>query len=485
MNRFLKIALICISPIILSTPTFALPIDWNGTFGADSTILNSYRRVDANSDNSKPTSMEPGLAPGGRQNASWQSYVFNLKPNLIINDAATIKAEFTTNYGRGHYFGESEAQRKSNGFANSLYYHNTSSGEDSLVVNQLYAELYANTATYRIGRHSTHWGLGSLYNSGEDTWDRHFSMRDGLTLDIKLGDFYFQPYWSKVSQGSSLSRSTNVREWGLSLLYDNPQRDLAFGILYGIKKSSNESDGLDQDFLGTGEPGGLGGSNVKIINLYFAQDFGNIDIGIEVPIINGELGNLYDNQLTDYKAQAILFESNWKMSNWTFGFDMGRVNGDAGNQSNFEALYLHPNYQVADILFRYNLHAVTDRSQNIYDSSITNTDYYKLRANYSVNKWSWDMAAIYARANEVATAGNPAFQHETNRRIENSSTNQASDMGLEFNFGFDYHWNHEIIFGSSVGYLFTGDYFTYSNDPTVELEADNTFLVQFRAGMSF
>ncbi len=486
LKLFLNVAL---CSLLISPAAYSLPIDWNGRFGADTTLIDTYRRVNSDEANPDRTSMDPGAAPGGRDNASWQSYVFNLNPTLIVNDAASLKAEFSSGYAHGNALGRSNTQRLGGHYANALYHYNTSSSDENVIINQLYAELYADTATYRIGRHSAHWGLGAIYNEGNGLWDRHFSMRDGITLDIKLGNFYFEPYWSKVSQGKSLTRATNVKEWGLSLLYDNPQRDIAFGMLYGVKKNNFANDdltadiGLDTAVVSTT----LGRTNVKMINFYFAKDFNDFDIGVEVPIINGELGNLYDNDRnTDYKARGVIFESNWRPNNrWTFGFDAGRISGHDGGQSDFEALYLNPNYQVANILFRYNLHAVANDELNIYDSYITNANYYKLRGQYTSNKWTWDLAFIYAKANEVAREGADAFQHETNTQITASETNQDDNMGFEVDFGFTYQWNNEISVGANMGYLFTGDYFGYTNDSNISNGTKNMYLFQLRAGMTF
>lgn len=463
-----------------------MPIDWNGAFGVETTRLENFRRVETREDVGQNLSMVPDLASGEKRNATWQSYIFQLNPTLLINDAASIKGEFTSGYGRGGVVGRSSTQNQTDDFANALYYHNTSDGENSIVINQLYAEIYADTATYRLGRHSAHWGLGAVYNDGSQLWDRHFSMREGVTMDLKLGNFFFQPFWSKVSQGSSLTRATNIKEWGVSLLYDNPQQDMSFGVLYGVKQSKHQADGITQDISDSGSPAKLGETNVKIIDLYFHKDFGSFDFSVEVPIMSGELGNFIDSkQITDYKARAILFESNWNLSDrWTLGFDAGRVSGHGGDTRKFEAMYLHPNYHVGEILFRYNLHAIADDSLNIYDSYVTNANYYKIRADYLRNKWTWHGHVLMAKADEAAREGELSFQHETNRQAV-ANANQSDNLGVELNFGFNYQWNNELAIGASLAHLFTGDYYKFLDDQNNETGTKNMYLIQFSLGMTF
>lgn len=145
---------------------YSLPIDWHGAFGVDATLIDNYRRIKSTTDNSTPGSEEVPLAAGSHANASWQSYVFRLNPVIIVNDSASLKGELSSGYGRGGHFGDDATQnQEANTFGNALYTYNQSSGTDSIVLNKFYMELYSDTATYQIGRHSFHWGLGALINS--------------------------------------------------------------------------------------------------------------------------------------------------------------------------------------------------------------------------------------------------------------------------------------------------------------------------------
>ncbi|MCO4794048.1 MAG: hypothetical protein KC493_10065 [Bacteriovoracaceae bacterium] len=494
MGKILKsfIAFILLMPSM----AWSLPIDWHGAFGVDTTLIDNFRRIESTADRTATSGTgteEVSLGAGNHANASWQSYVFRLNPVIIVNDSASLKGEITSGYGRGGHLGEDNANNVdtgagTNNFGNSLYYYNQSSGSNNLVMNKFYMELYSDTATYQIGRHSFHWGLGGIINSGDDLWDRHSFTRDGITMNIKLGSFHIKPYWGKVSQGSSFTRATNTKEYGFSLLYDNPERDMSFGLLYG-KKVSNAFSNVEDTPNGSSSTT-LGETNVKVTDIYFQKSFGPLDFALEIPLMGGEVGNVYSGtSVVKYKAKAILFESNFKATDsWKMGFDAGQVGGDAGTQSSFDAMYLNPNYQIANILFRYNLNAVStgnSTSKNIYDSYITNTTYFKLRTEYVGEKWSWNAAIIKAIANETADAGAAAYDHETNTLITSSATTQSDDLGMEIDLGFKYKWNDEIHVGGNFGYLMAGDYFSYTNSTSVVNSADNSMVIQFNTGVSF
>lgn len=479
--------------LLLATFSFipsakALPIDWHGVFGVDTTMIDSYRRVKARQENQTTNlgSQEVPLAAGEKRSASFQTYIFRLNPVIIVNDSASLFGEITSGYARGGRLGEDPTQNKQGDFANALYMYNVSSSDNDLVLNKFYAEIYADTATYVLGRHSSDWGLGAVVNSGGDAWDRHAFVRDGITMKVRLGNFRLEPYWAKIGSESSLTRSHRLREYGISLLYDNLDRDLGFGLLYSVKSASAFEDTLSADVNNTGRTF-LTNSEVKLLDIYFRKSFGDLNVELEVPMLSDSLGDLFSTgSPAKIKGKAYLLESSYKINNsWSVFLKGGNVSGDAGSGSSFDAMYLNPNYQIANLLFRYNLRAVSDPNNiNVFDSYITNSTFFKLGGVYSTEKWTWEASFIYAFANEVATAGQHAFNHERNKRYLAQQT-QDKDLGYEIDIDFNYQWNNEISIGGSAGYLFTGDYFAFTNDPSKPNETNNSFVLQLRTAIEF
>ncbi|ATH09412.1 hypothetical protein BIY24_16130 [Halobacteriovorax marinus] len=467
----------------------ALPIDWHGVFGVDTTLINNYRRVKNTTDN-KPIannagSQEIGLGTGNEK-ASFQSYIFRLNPHIIVNDSASFKAELTSGYGRGGRLGDDRTTDATNdNFGNALYVQNKSSSSKSLVINQAYMELYSDTATYVIGRHTSDWGLGAVYNSGSDTWDRHAFSRDGITAKIKIGNFLIEPYWAKIDSEASLSRNTKANEIGAGLLYDNVDRDIAFGLLYAKKNNKSGNTRADTNTTGAASAYSLGETDVKVTDIYFKKIFGNFKLELEVPIISGELGKVYNTGTTKVNSKSFIFETEYKLNDsWTLAFDFGSISGHSGSTTSYEAMYLNPNYQVANLLFRYNLQAVGNTNYNIYDSYMTNATYAKIAGEYKSDKWSWVAAMIWAKANETAKAGQSSYNHTNNKTFTAADT-QADDLGMEIDLNFDYHWNNAVKVGGSLGYLFAGDYFAFTNDPTSKNTADNSFALQLNSSIEF
>jgi hypothetical protein len=102
---------------------------------------------------------------------------------------------------------------------------------------------------------------------------------------------------------------------------------------------------------------------------------------------------------------------------------------------------------------------------------------------YSSESWTLKTALIWAVAKESATAGQAAYNHTKNQTFT-AVTNQDDQLGYELDVSIDYKWNNEITVGSSAAYLFTGDYWAYTNSTTKNV-ADNSFLLQLRTSIDF
>ncbi len=477
----------CVSMFTLfSSQAFSLPADWKGGVGFGSSYLNNYTMSKDISQVAARDSQAINFTPDKNKNASYQDYVLKLSPSIIVNDSATFFAELSTNYDHGGIWGEDSGQRMKPALGNTFYFMNTSMGNVPLSVRKFYVELYADTATFVIGRQASHWGLGAVYNSGEKFWDQYATIRDGVAAKFKIGNFNATPYWYRISQGAVLTKGPKVQEMGFSILYDNVARDMSFGVLYSQKDLNTSSNFMTADIsvANTGARA-LSGSNVKVTDLFLKKSFKRFNVGIEVPLVSGSLNNvLAADTLTTYKANAVLVETNYSFGDtWLMGLDGGIVSGDNGNASNFDAMYLNPNFQIANLLFHYNMNAISDAADNIHDNSITNTKYLKLRGKYVADKWTFDGAAIYALASEVARANQECFNHTSNARF-NAKFDQSDKLGVELDGGFKYQWNSNVDVSGNAGYLFAGNYFAFNNTAT-PINLVNPWTVQLRTAIVF
>ena len=469
----------------------SLPMDWKGQLGFDSLRLTNFNRTDDDVSSPANGSYE---VKGTSGTAYIQGMIFLLNPQVIVNDHVTMKAELSTGMDRGGTVGDGASYLESNnGMGHANIYHTTPKQNQSLNVNQIYMDIYSDLATFKVGRMARNWGLGALINSGEKSWDRFFTYYEGIEATFSLGNLYIIPSWSNISNGDKLTRDGEIRDLAIGLLYDNPDKDMKLGIYFG-KRSTNGNpmyrvdDNNDGTFAANET---LSQSKLKIYDFFISRYFGKFYAGVEVPYINGELGNLAGTK-TDYKSIGYILETNYEFNErWKQHLNFGMVDGDKGAAGDYNALYLHPNYQIANIMFRYNLDAVENLDtgagdtgkENIYASSINNAMFLKLATEYKRGLWTWHFAWIYGKAREVASSGQRAYNHQNGYHYT-AAASQSDDLGHEFDINFDYQWNPNLTLTGVAGYYLVGDYYAFTNTGT-EISLSNQMITGLRLNLKF
>lgn len=478
-NKFRVASLGFISALSINS-AMALPIDWTGVFGADTHMIsNTCRTSDKITNVEKPIPGDGGNRTGTQAlrsadcGASFQTYTFRLNPNIIINDGVTLKGELSSGYIRGNFAG-SDSANNADGSGNNSYFFTTPSQNSSLNVNQMYMELYADTALIKIGRMSRHYGMGMIFDNGSDPWDRFLTMYDGIEAEMKIGSFSIIPHFAKISSndgdtnandGRAASGAFDVRELGLIAKYDNKNRDIIASVLYAKRSSERRNTLYNANPQNSATDFSRGATSVTIIEPFVSKRWSKLKVAAEASIQSGDYGNVYaQGEPSKISAQAYIFDTKYDLNpKWDIGFTAGQLSGDDGDSSKFEATYLHPNFHIADLMFRYNYAGFTEGKRSIFDSSMTNARFFKFYGNYKTDKWTWKGAFIMANALETANGGGKnAYHHEENYRFA-SNTKQDDDYGYELDLGFDYRWNPNVLISGYYGYWAVGDYYAFTN----------------------
>jgi hypothetical protein len=479
--------------LIFPSIVHAIPVDWQGVFGADFNGLTNFRFVSKESPGTDVSVAGP-QAPGDKPNASFESYLIKLLPNFTINDTASFKAELSTGYARSGFFGDGQRyDYKNDQFGDVLYYFNTFGLKNFVTFNRFWMELYSDTATYGIGRMSMNWGMGAIYNGGENTWDRFANVRDNLVIKIKLGNFALDPFVAKIGEGNSLTSATYAIEFGIPVTYEVPESDMKMGFIWTKKNLAAQNDVVVTPYAPppatppNTTPTYLGSSGVNIFDLYFNKSFGKLGLEFEVPFFSGRLGN-FRNQPgdTNYSSMAALFNLEFKFSqSFKMGLDLGMIPGDNPADAKFTSVYLNPNYHIANILFRYGQQGIADSDNySVWDIYVANTNFLKIYAEFLTEKWALNLSAIYAKADKVATTGGQYVVYERNTYPITAIADQSKNMGTEVDFNFTYAWNNEVRIGGELGYLLTGEYFGFNNTAT-PYKTENPFLLKINAAVTF
>lgn len=453
--------------LILSLSALSLPIDWSGSLGFDTTLLTNARGTNDNC--TYVNAGNPGdgsqCVKNDDQRVRFQTMLLKLNPTIIVNDSTSIKGEISTGTTRGIFLG---ANQNNN---NSGAYFSANEGSSTLNINQLYAELYADTAIYKVGKFSKNFGLGAIINSGANSWDRFYSAYNGIEANFRLGNLTFIPTWAKISTGAgsngiSPSGKYDVTETSFEVSYNNAISGIEGGVFYA-KRSSNSSEDLYGSNIS---------QNVTLIDVFLKKTWDSFSVALEAPMISGEIGNTYSTSTKqDIDSKSYIIETTYKANNsWSFGFNGGMIGGEDGDNSDFEGMHLHSNYQLANIMFRYDLNGFQNTNKNPLASSVRNATYINFYTQYQTLNWKWKLSYIMATAAETAESGKSFYNHE--RRIyanQIASEDQDDDLGYEIDFSFDYEWNPQINISGFIGYYSLGDYFAFDNSTSTSITTEN------------
>jgi hypothetical protein len=457
-----------------SVNSFALPIDWSGNIGFDQNIIRDGRGIEGDCDSNIAGSE---CISNDNQHVRYQSLLLKLKPSIIVNDSVTVKGEVTTGTFRGAFLGE-------NGTADSSYYAQTNSGS-SLNFTQLYAEMYADTALFRVGKYARNYGLGAVINNGSKAWDRFFSSYEGVEAEFKLGNFKLIPALSKfdssvTSPTGSVSPTNGKRdasEQSVVAMYDDSNKNLKIGIFYGVRDVESNSD------LYTTK---VSSQETTLIDIFFEKSWGDFKLGVEIPLISGEAGTAFTDRTNDqdFDARAYIVETTYQLNpRWKVGLNFGSVTGSDSDDDSHEAMYLHPNYQVAELMFRYNREGFQSNDQNALRSSIVNTNYAKLFAHYENDAWGWRLDFIMANALETASNGDDFYDHSS-QTYQQAGADQKDDLGMEFDAAFDYKWSPAVIVTGYAAYYQVGEFYEFTNG-NEEVDAASVIATGLKVNIGF
>lgn len=477
--------LLAMGLLFFASSAMALPIDWGGSLGFDTTLINNIRRTKDDIVDNTPSGTQ-GIESNDDA-AHFQTYVFKLNPHMIVNDAVSIKGEFSTGHTRGGLMGDNSTQTQDPDAGSNAYYSTVPAQRSTLNVNQLYAELYADTAMVKVGRFAKGFGSGAILNEGRGTFDRFFTQYDGVQGEMRIGNFALTPHWARLGtyddtkNRAEANGSRDVREMGLVAAYDNKSTNMLLAIAYA-KRFSETNNALY--YSGNANP--RGNTDVTLLDAYLSKKWEKYSLSIEVPTLAGDYGDVYaDGNDSRISSSSVLVESMWSPNvRWDVGLHFGQVGGDKGQTQRFEGMQLNPNYHIAELMFRYNYPAFNEGSNNIFDSGIANARFFKLHTHYKTDKWTWNGAIIMANAMQTAENGKEAYHHEENYRFS-ANEDQSDDFGYEIDLGFDYQWNPNVKISGFLAYWLVGDYYAFDNDANDSIATENILGTGMRIGIDF
>jgi hypothetical protein len=355
--------------------------------------------------------------------------------------------------------------------------------KSTLDVTHLYFTYIQDFGAWIIGRAPIHFGLGMTYSRGDDLWDHWVSTRDVFGYKIVAGNFSVHPSVAKVSEGN-LSKDDDVIDLMLEVEYQRPDDDLTLGFFYQQRLGDNKSTAV-KEYFGPAVTVETDEAKYSRYNFFLQKLTQEMSFKLELGMIEGS--NFGFTSLGDSVGISSFggaFEWDWKPidSDFSWGMDIGFATGDdPSTTEKFEGFFFNRNYDVAFLLFNYNIGLIDTLSNRIlghynngqlgYDNTadhhknkvfnetdtaaLSNVFYVSPNMNY---QWSEDWLSGFRFT--LAVLEQTTVYDST---AASNVTDIDSQLGMELDMNITYKPWDNVEWVSEAGFLLPGKAFEGGN----------------------
>ncbi len=432
----------------------ALDLDWHGQFRGETHTLFGY----ANAAQSALAPTGYSIPSNGESPASFQNLFLRLRPKAIVNDNITIHSDIWLGAPDTGIFGANGRTSRVN---------QSRANQAALSAQTLFAEFASDFGTVRVGRVPLHYGLGLVWNSNPNGWDRLPSNGDAVSMVTKLGSFKFMPAFVKYQHsntaGTGSVGNAGNSDYVLSLSYTNDDEQMDAGIMFMRRIAGQNANVTNPFSLGGVSTSGFA---YNLWDIYGKKKLGILTLKAEIPVISGTYaGNPYSTVAGALQAEADLGD------HWKLKLNAGSANGQGnGPQTSLGTFYFHPDYRPALILFNYNLRNITQNAGtngSPFDAGVTNARFLALSADLTAGKFTHVFKGMYAMADQAADGVNQFFNTFTGAYEAAGGSAQSTDLGFEVDYQLGYQWDESIRFGADFGLFMPGKFFEYAGNSAV------------------
>ncbi|MEO5667341.1 MAG: hypothetical protein ABIR96_04710 [Bdellovibrionota bacterium] len=313
------------SKILLSTTLLTLSLP---TFAASFALSGNYR---FGTNMLVNTDLADGKKSGAGNTSSFLEQRFLLRPDVLIDEHFTVKSELNL------------LQANSINGANQVppYFgapldSNTSqqAGQEQLVVSQLYLNWASDWGLFRFGRIPKSWGLGLLYDAGEDAFDDYKTVRDRADFQAMLGNLGLRFAFEKGAESVLNGDYDDMDTYELAIDYSNADGSSNVGILYSRNIRSQKVGGLNSS---------------HDVSLFAKKTWNKFQLGAEFASIAEEHRNA---------SSGLLAQADMNLGNFSIGYDLAYASASSNSSFKF-----NPNYRPFMFLFRQSLGTKTPSNE--------------------------------------------------------------------------------------------------------------------------
>ena len=412
-----------------------------------------------------------------------------LKPEIKVTDGVLVhgRLDLLTNpwthnfkYKAGSIMGMNETS--SSQFQNNFF-------RPGLDVTHLYFSWNNELIKLMGGRMPLHFGLGLLFDEGDDSLDHFADYMDGVGVEFKIGNLEVHPSFGLLSE--SLSGGVNAYEILLRLQYELVDSGLLFGLMYDTRIATQDGRQLSYGPLipetsrhlyfpesaprsqdGRLVDPGVGRWSTQTVGAYVKKDFTFGSISLEADFIFSSTVGVRSaessNEPLELSSYGIVAEvASHPSASWKWGFKTGYLSGDdPGTQQRYEGFIANRNYNVGMLMFNHAIgyqdtiggsyRVYSQNAQQVNNESGSNA----LRENLPDVEYLTNALFIAPSLKKsLFKNGYITTNVVWATLLQNSIWGEGKNLGFEVDLGFLYESSRYLALGLEGGLLFPGSGF--------------------------
>jgi hypothetical protein len=273
--------------------------------------------------------LDPGKPNDTGNTASYLEHRLLLRPDIAIDEHFSIKSTLNLFQLKDYPIGSNSTSQR---FGSPLDSSATSqNGKHIVDVQNAYLNWNNDFGLFRVGRMPKHWGLGIIYDSGENVYDDYSSTTDGISFQSLVGSLNLKVGYEKPEENHMNSDHDDVDLYHGSVEFLDQENRFNIGILYERVIRSAASSAHQNLQL----------KSAHNVSLFARKRWSQVDMGAELATISYNKDPDVVGVLSrfKYKPGALYFDAEFAYSN--------------KNQEN--TFLFNSNYRPLLILYRQNV----------------------------------------------------------------------------------------------------------------------------------
>ena len=316
--KLFKRSFICFSFLVSFLATSA--VFSNSAFAASFSLSGNYR---FGTNMLVNTDLSSGTRAGSSNSTTFMEHRFLLRPDVVVDERFSVKSELSFSQ-----LANSTSNTVAANFGSSLDSQLSQAGGGQLMqVNTLYLRWASDWGLFRFGRVPKSWGLGVLYDGGDDVLDDFQTLRDRADFQAMLGSLGLRIAFEKGSEGVMTNDGDDIDTYELALDYANADGDSAVGIMYSRNIRSLKSTSA--------------GASSHDLSIFVKKRWNKVQFGGEFVSIATQ-----DADATT----GILVQADYMPGAWRLAYDFAYASASSSSSAAFS---FHQNYKPFMFLFRH------------------------------------------------------------------------------------------------------------------------------------